>query len=389
VFSFAAETITLSLQNTPNGKAAADAIYVVDASATAGHRATWKLNAPESRDYEAYVRWPADVPGAARKAEFTVSHDGGNDTFVVNQRIDGNQWNLLGVFSFTAGTGEVTLGDEGRRKHVLADAVRIVNTDPPSGPTRVFYYHNDHLGTPKRVTDEGGKVVWSADYEPFGQTIPSVGAVTSNLRFPGQYFDEESSLHYNHYRFYDPFIGRYTRPDPIGLTGGLNTFIYAHANSVKFIDRDGLFGIGPGPGVPEPIPNGVPLQGSVGIEAYYIIGGGINVTFSNGTLEFTGRLGLGIGAGATFDPDGVPSPHSKRCGSGYIARSTVDASAGIGVGPVGVGGEIRFSSGNAVTTPVGGGYTSITDSGFVGNDRGIGIRLGASVGVDIGSYSNW
>jgi len=240
MFSFAAEIITVSLQNTPNGKAAADALYVVDASATAGHRATWKLNAPESGDYDVYVRWPADVPGATRKAEFTVNHDGGDDTFVVNQRVDGNQWNLLGVFSFAAGAGEVTLGDEGRRKHVLADAVRIVKPGPPSDPAQVFYYHNDHLGTPTRMTDDGGSVVWEADYEPFGQTMLSMMAVTSNLRFPGQYFDAETGLHYNYFRNYDPSIARYAESDPIGLAAGQNTYSYVLGNPLRYVDPLGL-----------------------------------------------------------------------------------------------------------------------------------------------------
>jgi RHS repeat-associated protein len=243
LFSFAAETISVSLQNTPNGKAVADAIYVVDASATAGHHATWKLDAPESGDYEVYVRWPADVPGAARKAEFTVDHAGGNDTFVVNQRVGGNQWNLLGVFSFAAGAGEVTLGDEGRRRHVLADAVRIVKSGPTSGPAQVFYYHNDHLGTPNRMTNVDGTVVWAADYEPFGQTMLSVTAVSTNLRFPGQYFDTETGLHYNYFRDYDPTLGRYVQSDPIGLAGGINSFSYSDASPIRLLDRFGLSAI--------------------------------------------------------------------------------------------------------------------------------------------------
>jgi len=389
VFSFAAETISISLQNTPTGKATADAIYVVDARATAGHRATWKLDAPVSGDYEVYVRWPAGVPGAARKAEFTVDHDGGSDIFIVNQRDDGNQWNSLGVFSFAAGTGEVILGDDGHRRHALADAVRIVKTGSLGGPARVSYYHNDHLGTPKRMTDDDRSVVWAADSWPFGETMLSVTTVPNNLRFPGHYSDEESGLHYNYFRFYDPSTGRYLRSDPAGLIGGLNTFLYANANSLRFFDKFGLVGIGPGPGIPEPFPSGTPLEGSVGLEAYFIVGGGVNIAVSEGTLEFTGRLGLGFGGGLSFDPDGGPSPHSKSCGSGYIARTTVDGSIGVGVGQVGVGGGFKIASGNAVTTPIGGGYVLGTDSVLFGDNRSIGIKLGASVGVDIGSYSNW
>ncbi len=62
----------------------------------------------------------------------------------------------------------------------------------------------------------------------------------TNFRFPGQYFDTESELHYNHHRYYDPSLGRYLRPDPIGLAGGVNLYLYAFNNPVNLIDPFGL-----------------------------------------------------------------------------------------------------------------------------------------------------
>jgi len=64
--------------------------------------------------------------------------------------------------------------------------------------------------------------------------------VENNLRFPGQYFDQESGLHYNYYRDYDPSVGRYITSDPIGLIGGMNPFLYVYANPLKFADSIGL-----------------------------------------------------------------------------------------------------------------------------------------------------
>ena len=61
-----------------------------------------------------------------------------------------------------------------------------------------------------------------------------------NLRFPGQYFDNESNLHYNHFRSYMPQQGRYTQPDPIGMEGWMNRFGYVQGNSLSFIDPRGL-----------------------------------------------------------------------------------------------------------------------------------------------------
>ena len=103
----------------------------------------------------------------------------------------------------------------------------------------VYYYHNDHLGTPQTLTDSTRTVVWAADYHPFGKTRVTTDTITNNLRFPGQYYDEESGLHYNYYRHYDPSTGRYMSSDPIGLQGGMNTYLYANANPLRFIDPTG------------------------------------------------------------------------------------------------------------------------------------------------------
>ena len=61
-------------------------------------------------------------------------------------------------------------------------------------------------------------------------------------RFPGQYYDQETGLHYNYFRYYNPQTGRYITPDPIGLWGGINLFSYTANNPVSFIDPRGLYG---------------------------------------------------------------------------------------------------------------------------------------------------
>jgi len=67
----------------------------------------------------------------------------------------------------------------------------------------------------------------------------------SGAVLPGQYFDEETNLHYNHFRYYDPELGRYITSDPIGLLAGLNTYSYANQNSVRFYDPDGKIIVNP------------------------------------------------------------------------------------------------------------------------------------------------
>ena len=88
---------------------------------------------------------------------------------------------------------------------------------------------------------ENGGVVWKAQYQVFGKAeVDSSSSVTNNLRFPGQYHDEETGMHYNWNRYYDPENGRYTQVDLIGFRGGLHLYIYANIKPIKLIDNLGL-----------------------------------------------------------------------------------------------------------------------------------------------------
>ena len=115
------------------------------------------------------------------------------------------------------------------------------------GAERVYYVHNDHLGTPVAMTDESGVKVWEAEYLPFGEAVvdedPDGDQVIleNNLRFPGQYYDAETGLHYNYFRSYDPQTGRYLEADPIGIEGGTNhLYVYAGNSPLNWIDPLGL-----------------------------------------------------------------------------------------------------------------------------------------------------
>ncbi|MHB8844940.1 MAG: RHS repeat-associated core domain-containing protein [Nitrospirota bacterium] len=104
-----------------------------------------------------------------------------------------------------------------------------------------YYYHNDHLGTPQKMTDSSGVVRWSADHKPFGEINITTNDITNNLRFPGQYYDAETGNNYNYFRDYNPVIGNYIEADPIGIQGGMNhVYGYAMANPLRFIDLNGL-----------------------------------------------------------------------------------------------------------------------------------------------------
>ena len=106
------------------------------------------------------------------------------------------------------------------------------------------YFHTLQSSLPTELTNVEGEIIWQADYRLFGelkvQRRRSHELYQQNLRFAGQYYDNETGLHYNTFRYYDPNCGRFTQQDPIGLAGGINLYQYA-PNPLGWID---LFWVG-------------------------------------------------------------------------------------------------------------------------------------------------
>ncbi|MGW7618313.1 DUF6531 domain-containing protein [Streptomyces antimycoticus] len=100
----------------------------------------------------------------------------------------------------------------------------------------------DLVGTPTELVTPDGDLSWQRRTTLWGTHFPS-GASTSNvdcpLRFPGQYADPETGLHYNYFRHYDPETARYVTPDPLGLDPGPNHHTYV-ANPFVWLDALGL-----------------------------------------------------------------------------------------------------------------------------------------------------
>jgi RHS repeat-associated protein len=146
-------------------------------------------------------------------------------------------------------------------------SARYIYLPTASGPmpvaaiygTKHYAVQSDHLNTPRRLIQSDGQVAWQWAYSAFGDEQPTIAknrfanvglnqafgsstvpAVTFNLRYPGQYFDQESNLHYNLNRSYCPGCGRYTQADPIGLRGGWNGYSYVGQNPLSFTDPTGL-----------------------------------------------------------------------------------------------------------------------------------------------------
>jgi RHS repeat-associated protein len=134
-------------------------------------------------------------------------------------------------------------------QQVWADVQHIASSWLSSNTESLVWLHTNHLGAPEAATDQSGQIVWRASYAPFGEAkIVSANAVsagafatfTLNLRMPGQVFDPETGLHYNRQRYYDPALGQYLTPDPLGTPDGPNPYAYVAFNPLTNIDPDGL-----------------------------------------------------------------------------------------------------------------------------------------------------
>ena len=116
---------------------------------------------------------------------------------------------------------------------------------------RIYHYHTDHLGTPQELTNDRGEVVWLNYQMAWGGSFSQLNNVYNldgldvsadelqPFRFQGQFFDGETGLHYNRFRYYDSDVGMFISRDPIGLLGGNNVFQYA-PNPIGWIDPWGL-----------------------------------------------------------------------------------------------------------------------------------------------------
>ncbi|MGS1119546.1 RHS repeat-associated core domain-containing protein [Rhodanobacter sp. UC4436_H3] len=100
--------------------------------------------------------------------------------------------------------------------------------------------HGDQLGRPQVVTNASQSVVWRAQNWPFTRVVAVANTVPLNLGFPGQYHDAETGLWHNGFRDYDDTLGRYVESDPIGLAGGINTYVYVGGNPLNYVDQLGL-----------------------------------------------------------------------------------------------------------------------------------------------------
>ena len=239
------------------------------------------------------------------------------------------------------------------REYVWLDGQPLVLAEYTGANAGVYFYLNDHLGTPQQLLNgDTGAVVWQAAYLPFGEVQISVNTVTNNLRFPGQYYDAETGLHYNWNRYYDPASGRYISADPIGLEGGANLYLYVNNNPISFIDINGF-------------------ASYKDFEGHFVNGIGLTAIFcctekGEALSQIYIKLCLGSAFGLSLGFGGVTNSDGKSCSN--PPKRLLSGELGIALGVI--GGEASFS------VDVGGSGSSI--SGGVGMGTTLGLSISAT-----------
>jgi RHS repeat-associated protein len=232
---------------------------------------------------------------------------------------------------------------------------------------QVWHYVTDHLGTPQEMYDQDGEIVWAADFSAYGLTARSLAQEVDNpIRFPGQYHDQETGLHYNRFRYYDPQVGRYISQDPIGLKGGANLYSYVHGNPVLRIDPLGLDDTmcmyNPSMCGMAPVPSESNV--SVGLGAW----GNLLGSYGSGEV------------GADVDSTGTMCIHVQSCVGAIVGlplQGQIGITAGTGTGTLCTGTQTTYGGFVVGGAGVGGGGQVTGNSGGMALSRGM-VGVGAS-----------
>ena len=273
-------------------------------------------------------------------------------------------------------------------------------------PGAALFVAPDHLGSPHQITNGGGSVVWYWDHDPFGNGLPT-GSFTYNLRFPGQFYDQQTGLHYNYYRDYDPTTGRFLESDPLGLRGGMNSYVYVGSNPTSRTDPLGLQGRGNFTGYARRVNPQVKCPANAGRGGFPVrpsnqLPQGPGFTLDphqipvwNGVPPSTGDNGQGPGAqGPGTQGPGTQGPGTQGPGTGQGPGPGIDW----GFAPTGSGNGTGTNNGAGGTAGTGG--AGGTDTGGAGwpdtngqgpgnsnanNGAGSGSNTGTGTGAGTGT----
>jgi len=174
------------------------------------------------------------------------------------------------------------------------------------------------------LSNDAGASGATGKYDEYG-----AGTGVSRFHYTGQYWLADRDLHYYRARIYDPRLGRFLQPDPIGYYGGMNLYAYVGGDPVNFTDPSGLACVSwkQGGGVSEEAGGGVVITAGTYMEACWSDGGGWGPT-----RYFDG---LGDGGGGGGDNTQCPTTNGRPAGTVAIpipkAPSSLGGAAAAGI----------------------------------------------------------
>jgi RHS repeat-associated protein len=129
--------------------------------------------------------------------------------------------------------------------YVFANGAHFAKVEGVIGTTaEVYFYHNDHLGSPMAITDSQGNLAWSQDYLPYGEALNEAATQTkTRFTFTGKELDPATGLYYYNARWYDPDLGRFMTEDTYAGDPNnprtLNRYVYVAGNPLRYTDPTG------------------------------------------------------------------------------------------------------------------------------------------------------
>jgi RHS repeat-associated protein len=158
------------------------------------------------------------------------------------RRISKNSPTFNGVFAYDGYNLIETMTSNGA---VLADYTMTQAIDEPLAMRRSgnsSYYEADGLGSITSLTSATGSPANTYSYDSFGNITNSTGSLRNSFFFAAREYDNETSLYFNRFRYYNPSTGSFLSEDPNRFWGGVNFYGYVYNDPTRLIDPLGLCG---------------------------------------------------------------------------------------------------------------------------------------------------
>jgi len=193
--------------------------------------------------YIVQAEWSDGVSSASAPACWPGGGQSKNDSLPGGIRWPSSEGDFRIAAAGSFGPAKREARDYGVQEFVPSSHRLIGQSGGANPAVSLYFYHLDHLGTPRVITDVNENVVSKHKYLPFGEEM-SPPLSSNTHKFTGHERDKETGLDYMLARYYGNSLGRFMSPDPlpghVHLPQTLNRYIYAGNNPIVFIDPDGL-----------------------------------------------------------------------------------------------------------------------------------------------------